>query len=350
LLTPEDQQRKQVADISSVRVDSLIVHRVGNKIRDEGYHLSNALAPINGELSDLLIRHYLAPTLSNGAVYGFHHDSDINLNEIRHFSGSIFADRDTFAECSQSIAKHLYSSSTHPNVGGGELIIVLFDNIQTDFGAEQGLGLFRIEAKDDFLDIEENGASFSLVERTGISVQRIQKGALVLSGDGRIHAVDSLSQKTKYWIDTFLQAKPQETPIVRAKAIGAFIKAVSNKVTVPAQALEFGKKIQDHISRDETATIGEIKEISSKYLEAAEVNSILAGIGGRIGLPIADDFSADQKQLFRYTRDVIRKSRIAEGINIVISNQDAKVSTVEVKKTNTGIRATIDIQISEGER
>lgn len=339
-----------MTDISSAHVDRLIVHRVGNKIRDEGYQLSEAVAPVSAGLSDLLMRDYLATTLSNGALYDFHHDSNINLNEIRHFSGLIFLNHDTFAEHSQSIAKHLYSSSTHPNVGGGELIVVLFKNIQTDFGVEQGLGLFRIEAKDEFLDIEESGASIRLIERTGISTQRIQKGALVLSGDYRIQAIDSLSQKTKYWIETFLQATPRETPTVRAKAIGAFIKAVSNKVSLPAQALEFGQKIQERISRDETATIGEIKKISSSYLEESEVNSILASIGGRIGLPVADDFSADQKQLVRYTRDVIRKSRIAEGINIVISNQGAKVSTVDVKKTSTGIRATIDIQISGGER
>jgi len=335
-------------DISSARVGKLIVHRIGNKIRDEGYQLSSQSMPMSSTLEDLLLRSYLSPVLLNGAAYDFHHDSDISLNEVRHFSRLIFSDGSTFTDNSKSIAKHLYSSSTHPNVGGGELIVVLFEDIRTDAGTEQGLGLFRIEAKDDFLDIEEKNGSINLVERVGIALQKIQKGAVILSNNGRIHAIDSLGQKTKYWHETFLRAVPRETPLACAKVVGAFIKAVSSKVASPANALEFGQRIHDKISSNETTTIGEIRKISSSYLEEPEVSGILAGISDRVGLAIGDDLTAEAKQLSRYARDVIRKSHISKGISIVISNQDARVSAVEVQKTKTGLRATIEIQIAEG--
>lgn len=335
-------------DISAARVRKLIVHRIGNKIRDEGYQLSKAQILATSTLNDLLLRSYLSPVLTNGEGYEFHHASDIALNEVRHFSFKIFSDVKSFSENSRSIAKHLYGSSSHPNVGGGEFIVVLFDGIRTEFGIEQALGLFRIEAKDDFLDIEEQDGSIGLVERMGISLQKIQKGAVILSNDGRIYAIDSLGQKTKYWFETFLQAVPRETPLACAKAVGAFIKAVSSKVGSPAHALEFAQRIQEKISEGDATTVAEIRDISSSYLQEVEVNNILAGIRDRVGLDIADDFKADTRQLTRYAREVIRKSRIAEGISIVISNQDARVSAVDVMKTRTGIRATIEIQIAEG--
>lgn len=336
-----------MVDVSSARVSKVIVHRIGNKIRDEGYLLSDDVIKRTDTLDDLVTRNYLAPVLRNGNAYEFHHESDIALNEVRHFSNLIFTKEKTFVENSKKIAKHLYSASTHPNIGGGEFIVVLFDDIRTETGIEQALGLFRIEGKDDFLDVEEKNGSLNLIERVGISLQRIQKGAVILSGNAKIYAIDSIGQKTKYWFDTFLKAVPSETPLVCAKAVGAFIKAVSNKVATPSDALAFGQHIQQFISDDTNTSIGQIKKISSNYLAPADVAGILTGIRDKVGVDITDDFYANPTQLAKYARDAIKKSRIANGINIVISNQDAHVSAVDIKKTKTGIRATIEIQIAE---
>lgn len=50
-----------MVDISSARIIKLIVHRIGNKLRDEGFTLSDQEAVRTPTLDDLLLKSYLAP-------------------------------------------------------------------------------------------------------------------------------------------------------------------------------------------------------------------------------------------------------------------------------------------------
>lgn len=333
-------------DISSAKLKKLIVHRIGNKLRDEGLTLSQKETEQAPELNDLILRKYFAPAIRQGKIYDFYHESDMTLNAIHHFSEKIFSDHTQFKVNSEAIARHLYSSSTHPNIGGGEFIEILFDDIRTEDGPKQGLGLFRIEGKNDYFDVEDVDGSLKLLQKVGISLDKIQKGAVILSGDKKVFVIDSLGQKTKYWLDTFLKVIPSETPKACAKAAGEFLKAVSNKVESPSEALEFGKRIQKSLSDSESLSIGTIKDISNSYLNEKDVNGILDGIRNKVGFKFLDELTVDSQQLTKYAKDVVTKARIAEGISLVISNNTAHVENLDIKKIKNGIRVTIEIQIN----
>lgn len=332
-------------DISSAEVKNLIIHHVGNKLRDEGFTFSKKEAFRTPTLDALILKNYLAPIVRQGISYQFHHESDISLNTIYHFSKLIFSNPKSLIKNSEAIAKHLYASSNHPNIGGGELMIILFDDIRTESGTEQGLGFFRIEGKSDYLDVADNGGSFQVQERLGISLDKIQKGAVILSGGTKVFAIDSLGQKTKYWLESFLKVIPAETTKVRAQATGTLIKAISKKVESADEALKFGQQIQESLSNSDFLSINAIKNISKSYLDEDEVNSILSGVQSKSGLDFRDELEVDCRQLTKYAKDVITKAKIAEGVNIVISNNEARVSSLDVKKTKHGIRATIEVQI-----
>lgn len=198
-------------DISSAEIAKIIVHRVGNRIREEGYSLSNQEVKRTKDIDDTFLRHYLAPLVRSNDIYGFYHESDIGLNAVYHFTNQVFAEPSSFSEQSQNIAKHLYSASTHPKISSGELIIIFFTGLIVDGVTCDALGIYRIEMKDSYLDVDDDSGAFQLIERTGISLEKMQKGALVLSTDNRVFAIDSLSQKTKYWMESFLKITPQST-------------------------------------------------------------------------------------------------------------------------------------------
>ena len=230
-------------DVSSSKVDKVIVHRVGNRTREEGYTLSTQEVKRTEYLSDLLLRHYLVPLAKANDAYNFYHESDLKLNAIHSFAKQIFAESSTFGEQSQNIAKHLYSASTHSKIVGGELIIILFKGLIADGSTCDAIGIYRIETKDTYLDVKDDAGALQLIERTGISLDRIQKGALILSHDIHVLAIDSLSQNTKYWLDSFLKVAPRSTPKACARLGGTLLKAVSSKMSDPNAALELGSRI-----------------------------------------------------------------------------------------------------------
>lgn len=103
-------------DISLATVEKVIVHQIGNKIREEGYKLSSSEMLISEQTQELLLRHYLPVFAKIDNTHEFYHESDLSLNAVKKFSQSAFIDRDNFVDFTQSIAKQLYSSSTHPNI------------------------------------------------------------------------------------------------------------------------------------------------------------------------------------------------------------------------------------------
>ena len=333
-------------DINTASVSKVIVHRIGNKAREEGYQFSPNEAQRTATLDTLLIKNYLEPMVDDAQVYQLHHESDLALNTVHHYANAVFNDKDHFIPASENIAKHLYTASTHPNIVGGEFITILFEGVLSTDGAELALGCFKIEGRSDYLDIEEAEGTLSLVERIGISLDKVQKGALILSGGQTVHVIDSLSKKTKYWLETFLNAVPAGTPRVSAKAAGDFLKAVSVKVDSPADAVEFGQKIEEGMQGAESLSLGELKEISKAYIKEDEAEDLMKEVRGTSGLEMEDERPIDTKELKRYTRSVIRRTKIADGINLMLSGGNTQIASVDVEKTDDGLKAVIDILVS----
>ncbi len=98
-------------DISSARVVHCVVHKVGNRLREEGVRLSSDEIRRNADLHGTLLRHYLAPLAQERLANEFYHESDIGLNAVRQFSLRTFERPQDFVSHSQSVAKHLYSVS-----------------------------------------------------------------------------------------------------------------------------------------------------------------------------------------------------------------------------------------------
>jgi len=332
-------------DISSAKVSKVIVHRVGNKLRYEGIHLSKIECQRSSALDELLLKNLLAPVARNGQEYYLTHESDISLNTINHYAVNAFDNPAKFKECSESIAKHLYSCSSHPNIGGGVFLVILFEDIRINDRKLQALGLFRVESKDDYLDVGEEKGAIQVIERSGISLDKVQKGAIILSESLKVLVIDNLGQKTKYWIENFLKSTPSQTPQKCAQVAGALIKAISSKVGAPSDALEFARQVEDLLTENESLSLTDIRNVSKSYIDNESVDQLLAGAHLRYGISLDDDLSIESKRLARYAKEVVTKARIAEGVSLLVSNPDAKISSIDVKSTKDGLRAVVDIQL-----
>lgn len=332
-------------DISSAKVSKVIVHRVGNRLRDEGLHLSPIECHRSSTLDDLLLRSLLAPVTRGGQEYYLTHESDISLNTIHHYSKNVFSNKNKFKECSEAIAKHLYGCSNHPNIGGGEFLAILFEDIRVDDHAQQALGLFRVESKDYYLDVGEEKGAIQVIERNGISLGKIQKGAVIISNGLKVLVIDNLGQKTKYWIENFLKATPSQTPQKSAQIAGALLKAISNKVETPSSALEFAKQVDDLLTESDSLSLTDLRQISRNYIADESIDELLNGTHLKYGISLDDDAPIESKRLAKYAKEVVTKARIAEGVNLLVSNPDAKISSIDVKSTKGGFRAVVDIQL-----
>lgn len=334
-------------DISSTRIKSLIVHRIGNKLREEGCQLSHKETSRSQAVDDLILRHYLASAARSGDLYEFYHESDIALNVIRHYCSIIFSDNDTFQNHSESIGKHLYSCSVHPNIVGGEFIVCLFDDIRVTQKRCQAIGLFRVEKKAHYLETKEQNGDIGVFECMGIPMDNIQKGAIVFSDNAKVHIVDTLSAKTKYWVDSFLKVIPSDESKICEKATATFLKSVSKRVNEPNQTLAFGTSLRKAVADNRGVSVADIVTLSEKYLGRDDVDAILNDIKVVAGRELPSALLVDEKRLKRIAREFFSKTEVCEGAHIVITKASLSVSGLEVEREGKSIRAVINMNLEE---
>ena len=166
---------KKMIDISSASVVHSVVHKVGNRLREEGVRLSSEEVKGNADLHDTLLRHYLAPLAQERLANEFYHESDIGLNAVHQFSQRIFERPLDFVSHTQNVAKHLYSVTNHPSVSGGELISILYKDVRV---GDQYLGA---NATAEILGVLEERNGFSVPDDYQIDAALLRRQAKSVS-------------------------------------------------------------------------------------------------------------------------------------------------------------------------
>ena len=197
-------------------IEKISVHKIGNESAGGFCNLSEKPLDINDEtLSAILMQYFTNSFLKTNEVYRLHHSSgDNNLNEIFHFTNSIFSDPGNFHENSKSIARHLFDVSTHPNIKTGEFYVVHLSNLQIEGEEIEAIGLFKSENKETFLKVYPENNGFQLeYEQEAISIKKLDKGAIIFNTEKeegyKVLVTDNTNRngESVYWVDDFLKLK-----------------------------------------------------------------------------------------------------------------------------------------------
>lgn len=194
----------------------LSIHRIGNKLQDEFYVLSEQSMVIQDEmLKQLLLQYFLSPYEKVNEIYHFMHpNNDLNLNEVYHFASEIFANGDLFHENSKKLATYLYDISNHPKIKSGELYVAYFENVQIEGDLHDAIGIFKSETKESYIKVYPEQSGFGLsYEQEAINISKLDKGCLIFNTDKevgfKVAVIDQTNRSAEavYWKDEFLRLK-----------------------------------------------------------------------------------------------------------------------------------------------
>lgn len=202
-------------DFAEAKISKLIIHKVGNKILEDGVQLSDETIDIamQPELSQVLHAYFLSP-FKEPVYYNFHHVTSLELNEVYTLASTLFESPSSFVSKSKDIANILYEYSDHPKIKTGELYIVYFEDCNFKNEFFDAIGIFKSENKDTFLKILEEDAQYLVEHENGVNIKRLEKGCLILNTDQadgyRVCVIDNQNsgQEAQYWKDQFLKLKP----------------------------------------------------------------------------------------------------------------------------------------------
>ncbi|MCF6359166.1 MAG: nucleoid-associated protein [Cyclobacteriaceae bacterium] len=305
-------------NFKEAQLEQLAIHFIGNAADEEGMTLSKQLIQIDADITSLLKSYFLKP-FKEQELYTFHHESDLDLNEIFHYVSAIFDDPGSLYLQSINIAKHLYESSSHPNIKPGELYISYFDECVINGEVVEVLGIFKSENKDTYLKVYPQGEGFGLEGEQGININKLDKGCLIFNTEKesgfRVAVVDNTnkSNEAQYWITQFLHITPNQDSYYHTKnylslcknfAEEAFPEADKvDKIDLVNNAVEFFSKkesfdieeFNNEVMQDETV----IEKFQSYKNNFQETNDI----------PSYDEFEISKqavKQSKKFIKSVIK--------------------------------------------
>jgi hypothetical protein len=269
-------------DFSEAEIHGIAIHRVGSKARDNEINIAQQpISIIDDNLLDLLKVYFLSP-FKQPEFYSLHHEADINLNEVFNYSTKIFDDSSTLFEQSVSLAKHLFQSSSHPNIKDGEFYIILFSNCVIEGELVEALGLFKSENKDTFIKVYEQPNGFGVEQHQGISIKKLDKGCLIFNTEKdfgyKVVAVDNTNKtdEARFWKEIFLKLKPRDDDFYQTSGYINLCKDFVQEVLYPegkvdrAEQVTLLNKTRDYFTKTDNFEQEEFEEQIIRKPEVVE--------------------------------------------------------------------------------
>jgi hypothetical protein len=247
-------------NLFNTHIESLSIHRVGNKSRNESLFLSENPYALNDEIVPILKEYFFKSFREKEENYfQFAHEVDLEYNDIFTLATEIFDNPSTIHEVSKKITKHLFEQSNHPHIKNGEVYATYLTNVSIDNNVVDAIGIFKSELRTDFLQFEEKGSNLEMILQEGINLNKLDKGCLIFNHkkeEGyKILTIDSNRYDARYWLEHFLSVDAFQDENFMTKKYLKFCQEFAKEVVFPAedkkQEVMFMNRAVNHFAKND---------------------------------------------------------------------------------------------------
>ncbi len=272
-----------MVDFSNIYLEKLAIHKVGNPTQEIENFVSNDLFKPTDDLRETLLTYFLKSFKKTDTIYQLLHQPEEKENPLYLAAESLFSVPERLLEESEKILHHLFAQSNHPNIKIGELFVCYFSSILIEDQLVDGIGIFKAETKNSYLQVTEKGEVLDVSHHLGSNVEKLDKGCLILNmekQDGyRVLSVDNNAYDTAYWLYDFLNVDQVKNGSFYTKSYLELVDNFSNEIIAPEtdkqEQMKFLSDSVEYFATHETFDIDEFTEkvIPHNEKRAAEFKS-----------------------------------------------------------------------------
>jgi hypothetical protein len=311
-------------------IDSITVHQVGNKHKEEELVLSQDLLDVSEEALESLSVYFTKP-FGDRDFYRLSHVNDVEMNEVFQYISSIFDNPNELQSQSVKLAKHLYELSEHPKIKSGEFYVVYFKDCQIEGNVIDAVGLFKSESKDKFIKVKRHAGSFVIESQEGVNINKLDKGCMIYNMEREegyvVAVVDNTNRHTeaRYWMDNFLQVKERKDEFHQTKnamdLCQNFIKEGLNREFEVSKAEE-AELLANSMKFFKTHDNFSVSEFSEEVIAQPEVieefNSFRNRAAEERGLAFEDEFDISPRAVKKSTKNFKSIIKLDKNFHIYV--------------------------------
>ena len=317
-------------NLTSTIIKDIALHKVNNKLLDDGIQYSKSSYIAEQDIQNLLINYFIIPFKSN-EYYNFHHESDLNLNEAFVYVNKIFHNPDSLFEQSVNLAKHLYEQSVHPKIKSGEFYTVYFKDCIIDGIKTDAVGLFKSENKDTFLKVYPSGDGFAIESEKGVNINRLDKGCLIFNIEKEsgylVAVVDNTNKgaEAQYWMNDFLHVHPRKdeyynTQNVLSLCKNFVTKELSQQMDISkAEQVDFLNKSVQFFKENESFEMADFtNEVIGQPDLINSFNKYKADFQKEREIEISDNFTISESAVKKQARAIKSVIKLDKNFHIYV--------------------------------
>lgn len=329
-------------NLYNTHIDSISLHRVGNKSRNESIFLSDKAYSLSDEILPLIKEYFFKPFREKEEnFYQFAHDVDLEYNDMFRFASQIFEQPHIVHEISKKITEHLFEQSSHPHIKSGEVYVTYLTNLQLDGNMVDGIGIFKSEIKSDYIEFDEKDNHLEMILNQGISLEKLQKGCLIFNykkEEGyKILTVDANRYDSRYWLEHFLQVDAFEDEAYFTKKYLKFCQGFAKDIVLPAEdkkeEVMFLNRAVNHFAKndnfEETAFLNEVIENPDLI---AEFKNYKVDTGAKYSIEDVSSFGISNTAVKEVRRKFKNLIQLDTGITIKLDFTNSESADKFVEK------------------
>lgn len=313
--------------------------RVGNPLRKEPLQTSKRLCSIPSEDSELLT-HCFLKSFRSLVLHHLSGEGEEGGNLLAEYATSIFEQNDNLLEFGAKIAKHLYSTSNHPNIKQGDLCTALINDVEVDGQAAQAISIIKSESKVPFLQISEEDGDLTLRTQHGIYPDKIDKGCLIINHGrekGYLVYLFDKSGNTQFWNREFVGAVPVKSDdyLTRryTELCADFAKKGMDEDTESDARADMARKAVDYFHDAEQFEFGDFKTAALNDPEMEEqFDAFKTAFEEEDGVALDESFTVSKPVAEKAKKKADSRMRLDVGVEMRFSPQLLKVYDTFIEK------------------
>ena len=244
-------------------IDSIVIHKIGQKASEENNSskpnfYSKREIQISDEETQGILKSYFCRALKSQELFQFRDNDSTVATEV----AAIFDQKTTLYNASIQMAEKLYEVIPENEEASSEFYVVHFSNFMVDDQTVDAIGILKSESKETFLKILQNENEVNFQTEEGISLKKLDKGAIILNVDQEngylLKAIDSTKGDNVYWIDSFLEATVIENEYFNTETFMKICKDFTedvlekNQTVTNEQRVRFLQNSLEYFQKNET--------------------------------------------------------------------------------------------------
>ena len=324
-------------DFANVCLNSVILHKLGNKSREEELILSDKELSVSDSIKELLMQFFLGHFAEEN-YYNFRSENGPQENPVYQYVNGIFQSPENFVEFSKQIAEKLYEAGTHPKIKEGDLYVAYFSNLVVDGELVDAVGIFKSETKQDFLQIKTSDSGLDIVIEEGINLNKIDKACLIYNTEAdfgyKLNIIDCTNkQEAQYWRNDFLDIEQRKDDFYQTQKYMElckdFVEEVFNEeheVEKPQQIAMLNKS-KNYFKENENFSKEDFEENVLQQPEVIEAfNEYKQQYEEENNVKLEDNFGVSENAAKKQQSKMKSVLKLDKNFHIYIHGDESKVS------------------------